>query len=488
MRLSTRLLLTLLPAATLVMAAYAFWALTQREDVLGDEERSETRAFSTAVGVAFEHAFRDLQFRDVQDILDEVSQQPRIYGLFVYDTLGVVVMASTGLDARGGIERAAVLDVVRDGQLRDLDRQVGEEQVFSVLYPIRAAVAGGVTGVLEVVQPYSFIREEKVRTAQRFLLNTVTLLAVLGLLTVWVVRERVDRPLRDLIAGIRQLGRGDLSHRLAERGSVRELGELSGEFNRMADALEDAMGALVVETEDRMRLESRLQEQERLAAMGTLAGGVAHQISAPLNVIGGRARLALGALSSSSEPSPRDLERHLGAILDQSDRIERIVRGLLGYAEHPRPMVRPTALAPVVHAAIGRVSAEFADAETPIETTVPASTELVTDPDLLEEVVVILLTNAVQALEGETGSVRVETRASGGSLRLAVHDSGAGVTEERAALVFNAFFTTRPGGTGLGLAVARTIVDRLGGEIGVEPGATGLFWIELPLGGSAEDA
>jgi len=483
-RLNTRLLIALLPAVTVIMAGYGYWALAQRTAVLGQAARSETRAYSTAVVEAFEHAFRDLQFEDVSELIDELSRQPRVYGVIIYDTLGAVTVLTRGMSPASAVAPERVRGVVASGASVELERDLEEERVFSILGPVRGRGAGQVTGVVEVLQPLSLIEEERARTAQRFLLNTLTLVGALAVLTAWVVRRLVHRPLESFTDAIRQVGRGDLSRRVAAEGAGQELGALGWEFNRMADALETARDALIRETDERLALEARLRHQERLASMGTLAAGVAHQISAPLNVIAGRAQLLL-----RRRPDADKLEADLGTIAEQAERIERIVRGLLDFARQPEPRVRAVALGDVIRGAVHRFGQDFAEARVRAKVDAPEPLSVAADPDLLEEVMVILLSNALEAVrEIGGGEVAIRVRRVEEDALVEIADTGPGISPEHAPRVFEAFFTTKPGGTGLGLAVAHAIVDRLGGAIGVRAGPGGAIWFRLPLHREVIDA
>ena len=314
MKLGTRLLLTLLSSVAVIMAVYGYWALEQREAVLRRQARAETRAYGAALGLALEHALRDLQFRDVQAILDEIATQPTIHGILLYDTTGAATIRSVRTAAGDAVDPRHVREVVHSQVIRELERSVGGEEVFSVLRPLRGR-DGRIASVLEVLQPLSFVAAEKARTRERFLLNTLTLLVVVAGLTTWLLRRFVGRPIDRFIAAIRSVGRGDLSQRVAEEPAGSELAVAAREFNRMAEGLEAAREALLREAEERLALQQRVREQEKLASLGTLAAGVAHQIAAPLNVIEGRARLLLTRDGRDPERA-----RNLEAIVEHTGR------------------------------------------------------------------------------------------------------------------------------------------------------------------------
>ena len=393
--LGTRLLLPLLPTVALIMVVYAFWALDERENTLALETRQETHAYATALSLAFEYALRDLTHENVQEILNQVSKAPTVYGVIVYDSVGQRTFASDPLRAPGTPAAPILARVLATGQPATYERKIEDQAVHSVLRAIRGP-GGRITGALEVAQPVSFIEAEKAAVRRRFLLNTLTLLAALTVVTLWLIRRVVAKPMKAMVEAAHAVGSGDLAYRIAETTSHgRELQELAREFNAMAESLEAARATAGRDAEERVELERRLRESEKLAAVGNLAAGLAHEIAAPLNVISGRAELVL----RRPEDAPAR-ERHLRIIVQQIGRITTIVRNLLDFARQREPKIQRLELAEV----IDRV-AEFLDSE--LER---AAVQLVRaddrglwvcgDPDLLQQVLVNLVLNAVQAMEG----------------------------------------------------------------------------------------
>ncbi|MCI0434175.1 MAG: HAMP domain-containing protein, partial [Gemmatimonadetes bacterium] len=283
MKLSTRLLLPFIATVVFVMTMFAVWAIRQRERTLTEESRRETHAHAVALGLAIDAAFRSGAPDDVQDIIDRLSQERTVYGVLVYGGNGRMLYVSNPLTAEAAAPPDVVQRVLRTGQVSSVDRVIDGQGVFAVVRPIVDA-AGVVVGAFEVAQPLSFLEQEIARTRQRFVLNTLTLLAAVAFLIYWVVRRTITTPLERVVAGAQALGRGELAHRLEDDAGGAELIELAREFNRMAEHLESARLDLVREGDERVALERRLHETEKLAAVGNLAAGLAHEIAAPLHV------------------------------------------------------------------------------------------------------------------------------------------------------------------------------------------------------------
>ena len=225
--------------------------------------------------------------------------------------------------------------------------------------------------------------------------------------------------------------------------------------------------------------EGALRRSERLAAVGQLISGVAHELNNPLSSIMHFAEDLL-----SDDRSTDDAEA-LGVIRDQARRSRAIVRDLLSFVHQRDANAEPVALAEVVTATVRamRPSLEHAGVElTMIEGS--ARTYVLADRAGIEQIVTNLVSNAAQAA-GRGGSVWVQTASASGGCELVVEDSGAGIAEDVLPRIFDPFFTTKPTGegTGLGLSVTLGIVEQFGGRIAVDPHIAGRgsrFTVFLP--------
>jgi signal transduction histidine kinase len=465
--------------------------------VLAEEARRETRAYATALGISLEQAFRDPDLRDVQAIIDRISRERQIYGVLVYGADGRTLFASDPLPAGTTAPPALLGRVLATGRVTEFERRIGDEHVYSVLHPIPGP-SGRVAAAFEVAQPLASLRAEVARVRQRFALNTVTLLVAVTVLILWLVRRLIGRPLERLVAAVRALGRGEMSHRLAPDPGGGELAELAHEFNRMVEHLEAARAGLIREGEERLLLERRLRQTEKLAAVGSLAAGLAHEIAAPLHVIRGRAELLL-----KREPPAETRERNLRIIVEQIGRITLVVQNLLDFARRREPRIERADLARVIDGVAEFLEGEFARTGVEVLREGAPAAEVDGDPHLLHQVFTNLFMNAMQAMEAADGTrtitVRLAAAGSGAEsagsapeVRVEVEDTGPGIPPDALPRIFEPFFTTRSGGrgTGLGLAVVRGIVEEHGGRIDAGPAPSGgaRFLIVLPAAAEATRA
>ena len=246
-----------------------------------------------------------------------------------------------------------------------------------------------------------------------------------------------------------------------------------------------AAGVVLVEdVTDQRALETQLIQNEKLAAVGQLVSGVAHELNNPLTSIAGLAEL----LVEQAKTTPEARE-HLKVIRDQAERAGRIVRNLLTFSRKGAPERSRVDLNEVVARTTQLVAYELRiRAITLEEHLAPRPVEVDGDLYELQSVVLNLLTNAVQSV-GSTrlpgsGLVRIDTAVSGSEARLSVTDNGQGVNDEHVPMLFTPFFTTKePGqGTGLGLSISYGIAEAHRGrlEYGHAPKGGAVFSLRLP--------
>jgi signal transduction histidine kinase len=258
---------------------------------------------------------------------------------------------------------------------------------------------------------------------------------------------------------------GNLANTLAE-----ELRIQSQQHRRTAEQLAEA-NAQIQEAEEAVR------RSDRLAALGQLSAGLAHELRNPMGTIKASSEVLSKNLSTENEVA-REVA---GFITTEVDRANSLITRFLQFA---RPLeLRPQAsdLGQTLDRAIAA-----AERETPRVTIyknyAPEIPPFPFDAELLERVFYNLVLNAAQATT-PGGAVTVKTRAAGGTAEVAVIDRGAGIDAKQLGSIFNPFFTTKPQGVGLGLAIVSKIVDVHGGKIAVEsePGKGSIFRVQLPM-------
>ncbi|MGH7927825.1 MAG: sensor histidine kinase, partial [Candidatus Binatia bacterium] len=270
-----------------------------------------------------------------------------------------------------------------------------------------------------------------------------------------------------------------------------EVALLAKEFNLMSDELRNAHLRVVDEQRAKLQLESDLRHSERLASVGRLAAGLAHEIGTPLSIIGGRAEFLLRRSRSFEE-----LNANLQIIRSQADRITAIVRQLLEFARRKEPAFRTVDLSALLANVQTLLEHQIREKDIQVVTVGTIGLPLFqADPHMLQQVFLNLYTNSFHAL-ARGGSIEIragvgpaqpsEAPSANGASRIWItfEDNGTGILPEHMERVFDPFFTTKDvgAGSGLGLAVSYGIIKDHGGEIRAEsePGKFTRFIIELP--------
>lgn len=266
---------------------------------------------------------------------------------------------------------------------------------------------------------------------------------VLAVVVTVLLDRQVSVPVRCLEAGVRKLGDGDLSTRVTADGDY-ELASLARHFNEMASELQER--------------ERKLLEAERLAGIGRLAAGVAHEINNPLGVMLGYVRL----IERSEDAAVKE---DAAMVRAEIARCQQIVAGLLDLARPPRLVLNDVDLVAVARDAAQPLGAlPDGRARVAVRALRPEeSCVAVVDEGKILQILRNLYDNAVEA--DPDHPIDVELGQVDGRVQIAVTDHGAGLSAEAKARLFEPFFTNKPKGTGLGLAVSRTFAEALGGTL-----------------------
>jgi two-component system, NtrC family, sensor histidine kinase HydH len=221
------------------------------------------------------------------------------------------------------------------------------------------------------------------------------------------------------------------------------------------------------------RAEAEARRAERLAALGQLSAGLAHEIRNPLGVIKGSSEM-LNQKLTGSQPLIAELA---GFISSEVDRLNGLVGRFLDFARPSRLQLRAERISDVVNGALESVRAQYPNARVEVERQyTPGLPEIQLDRQLCEQVFINLITNAFQAMNGQDGTLRLsivpETAQGVPGVTITVEDSGPGVPAELREQIFNPFFTSKKEGVGLGLSIVAKIVDDHRGTIRLDPDTT----------------
>jgi two-component system sensor histidine kinase AtoS len=302
--------------------------------------------------------------------------------------------------------------------------------------------------------------------------------------------EMVPRPIPQLFSDDGGLG-SDIAKVVSGRAprTVRDLTLVTrnnktihaqASVSRMRDVRGGTIGAVLTleDVSEIKTLTEQLIRADRLAAMGELTAGVAHEVRNPLGII----RASVQLLEDSNCDAAR-IQQASGVIKQEIDRLDRVIKALLDFGRPSAPTLQAVDVNDVL-ADVVLFTRKFASrgGVDILEDYAPSLPRIVADADQIKQIAVNLISNAVQAMEDTGGTVRVTTRGADGYVEFSFADNGPGIPPERIGKVFDPFYSTRDEGTGLGLTIVHRIVDEHNGHIEVEsePGEGTVFTVSLP--------
>lgn len=473
MSLGTRLTLktAVLVLAVVVVAGAALWGFSglsrDLDTALGEYDRLR-KAYMLIDAV--EQA-RDAASSSVPTP-DRVRQPIQRAVLMIDEQVGVFDEATTA-ELRGELMAALKsLDAAEPGQPISYD-------TMSPVYTFINKLANQITETSKRIETV----EQNADAHRTNVLTTIGITAALAALLAIVVGVwqylAVMNPLRRLQRGVQRLASGDFADSLQATGD-REFVQLANDFNLMADDL----AALYRDLEDKVRLRSaQLAQSERLASVGFLAAGVAHEINNPLAIIAGEAELALGALPDDADQASR---QSLQVIRDEAFRCKTITQKLVSLARPGGDTRAQTDLRQLAEEVTSLIKTLPQHKDRTVTVT-GQSVKADTDSARVKQVLLNLVINALEAVAPEEGRVQIRVAQSAGLATIAVQDNGKGIDAEALARVFEPFYTAKKSpntpGLGLGLSISHAIIEDLGGQLaavsdGLGKGST--FTIELP--------
>lgn len=405
-------------------------------------------------------------------------------GLLMVDGEGRQVYAS---DGGPGID-AGLLEALRSG--RESYAFAGSGRYVYRYAPIRdrERLVGASRLALSLAGEHDRLMKSRHLFLAYFALDFLLLLGFGS----FMLSRIVVAPIRKLLSATERIAAGDYTHPVHVPGSA-EIADLAVSFNAMQEALrrkreevDTHVTSLEKANRDLRTAREETIRSEKMASVGLLAAGMAHEIGTPLAAIIGYTGILRDELAGD-----RVKADYLRRIEAESGRIDRIVRGLLDYARPTRAENERVEIGPLLRATLDLLAGQGLFKV--ITTSLVVADELPAvfmDPHQLQQVLINLLINARDAmpdggrLELRAGLEAEPHGAAGPWVRIEVSDSGAGIAPENLAQIFDPFFTTKePGkGTGLGLAISARIVDSFGGRLSVrsEPGEGATFVILLP--------
>lgn len=460
----------------LFTAAAIYGGLQWTENILEKRLQEEIELLARAIQQPLSQSLEERQYDELESLLESMFTFDRVYGASVYDVDGQLLAAAGLVDSDLTQSRIATA-AVESGEQRGGYRRVSGRDVFSYFTPLIDA-GGRIGGLVQITRKRSDFDEgiDELRAWAWWAWGAVSLL--LGLIAVVGHYRGVGRHVATQLHCMAEIERGQ-RHIRAEEEGPREMRQLARGLNHMLQGVLRAEQAVEAHRERERELNSRLRYSEKMAEIGRVAGGVAHELGAPLNVVDGRAL----QLQKRCQAAGIDVDDQVRSIRAQVERMAGIVRELLDFCRHsPSQMrvVNPERLREPCEQLVGD---ELKARDIALDWRGDVGdARIMAEPSRLEQALRNILRNAIQAA---TSRVELTVEAVGDHVIFAVADDGPGLSEAEAEQVFEPFFTTKPPGqgTGLGLALVRSIADEHDAEITLERNSQGgcTFVLKLPV-------
>ena len=520
--LSFRLLLILSLSILLLFAIYT--TLVQHFQTVAIEGQVKSAAYraSDFIRQSLYAAMLRNERARIHESITLLGTEPGIEAIRIYNKQGEITFSSAEAEIGSKVDRQAEacyvchsaaqpLSAVPTAERARIYRKPDGHRVLGLINPVpndascsqaschAHSAAVSVLGVLDVQMSLAALDAGAAALRRRAVGLAAGVVVLSMLLMAVIVYRAVHLPARRLRRGTERLTAGDLSVEI-DLDRSDELGLLARSFNRMARSLREADAELREWSrtlEDRVQektrelegLNAQLLQVEKSASLGRMAATVAHELNNPLSGILTHAKLAARRVGNLVPEGP-ERQRLLDAlelIRSESLRCGNIVRNLLTYARQGSAELRTASLHELIDRALHLVAhhIELRGVRAERELGLPDD-QVVCDPEQIEQALIALLVNAVEAM-GEGGTLVVRTAADPGDgnlVRLSVADTGVGIAPDVLPHIFDPFFSTKDEtkGVGLGLAVVYGIVQRHEGRIDVEsqPGRGTTFTITLP--------
>lgn len=487
--LITRVILLNVLLLILGVGSFAMYHLQREQGHLIDVNRQNAQLLLNTIERSIFHSMCTGNQANVQAILEKVSGSEELLAVQIFGPDGIILRSGRPDDLGAQIPERN-FNMFKQGQTEDFYETPDGIRVITVQLPIksdgRCVVCHGdeedVIGVLNLDFSLASMYGQLRKTSKTFIISTLVNLVVLTVGIALIMTRLVRNPLQQISEGMAQVEAGDLAVRMPERGND-EVGQLMSGFNSMVCNLENA------QTELQRYHYQQMERADRLASIGEMAAGLAHEIKNPLAGIGG----AIDVLAD--DYSPDDPRREVMAqIQKQVSRLNRTVTDLLYFGKPGEPEFNYVDMNSLIK------QTQLFSSQHPEAKNINWIEELTRDLPLvwgdqkqLQQVLLNLMINGVQAMrDGGVLTVQSERFDRDGRdwVKISIRDTGPGIPEEQMANIFTPFYTSKTEGTGLGLPICRQLMDTNGGKLSVtsKVGQGACFTLELPAAKNQEGA
>lgn len=500
-RISYKLIAAVGFVAIVIIGIFAYLMLNAHQRQLIAELERSAQQLSETVKSSTKYDMLLNQRESVHRIINTIGGQAGIEKVRIFNKEGAIIYSTDSLDAGKMVDKKTEacyachaadqplerLSIAQTTRIFKNDAQVRTLGIINPIYNEPSCWQGDchahaatqkVLGVLDITMSLAEVDRGLRAREMQLLAFAIIAIAAVSLIIYLLVKGMILKPVQKIVAATHHVATGDLSHTI-DVHTRDEIGELAASFNEMTRKLSET--------------QRQLYQSDKLASVGRLAAGVAHEINNPLT----------GVLTYSSYLLKRangdtEMKDDLEVIVRETKRCREIVKGLLDFARQSPPEKRPNDLNEIIHRATRILQNEFTLQHIEIESQLqPNLPRVQVDGNQIQQVLVNLLMNAHDAIGENGGAIGLTTEVVEAPAKLAtglapgqayvqikVSDNGCGIPRENLSKIFEPFFTTKgQKGNGLGLAMVWGIIEKHDGRITVESevGKGTTFRILLPV-------
>lgn len=482
------LLIYVIVPLVVALSLAGYLSLAAIETRVEKKMQDEVQLVARALQLPLSHALQRGRAGSIRSALVSAFQINRVYAATVYDQNGnkVASVGASVFDRKTTADNKRIAEMAEEGAKQEEYGRVGGREAYSYFLPL-TDYGGRINGLLQLSRKKEDFQEQIADLRMQSSIILIGGAIVMILLVFFGHRRALGFHLERLGRSMHRVEQGERTHRLHMRGP-KEITDLAAAFNTMLDSMDKAQKALEEQQQKQARLESELRKAEKMAAVGRLAAGVAHELGTPLSIVSGQAQRACRL------PDLPDMaSRALDHIRDQVKRMESIVRQLLDFSRGNSACRREIDPASLANKAVQSMSPLADQNQVVLEQAGRTRSFLISaDPLRVEQMLGNLLQNALQAVPPRSGRVRLEWECTPTQCIFRIQDNGPGIPQDMKTKICDPFFTTKPSGegTGLGLAVVHGIVEEHNGclHIGNSELGGAEFKVILPRRPSAADS
>ena len=472
MKVATRLTLMMLACLAPIAFAYTYITARTTTQIFSADLKAETRIAQRALNASLTPDIQQGEWDEISSIISAIGREDLIAA--VLDQNGKIRFALNDFPMTPPTLEWIAAQIKANGAAEYMQKARGLTWYCRIV-----ALGPGGHGYLLVAQDWNAFRTDRYERIKASLITVAVVFLVVAIVIPLVSHRYVARPLAQLRRRVSHL---DSAEAVEPNPAGDEVESISEEFKRVDKELAGAHRRLIEETGRKLQLERRLLHADKLATIGTLASGFAHEIGTPLGVIRGRAEFLM-----TNQSDDRKRKDSLKVMVEQIDRIAKMVRMLLDLGRRRESMRVASDIRVVANRTVQLLETEAARRNIAVVADLgPEPIIVECDPDQIQQVFVNLELNALDAMAEHGGALRITSASDGAAGRVKVffEDTGPGVPAAIRDRIFDPFFTTKdPGkGTGMGLAVSQTIITDHDGELALEQDSHGArFVVTLPV-------